>query len=576
MWVSGAAEDSPEKKRLTHGRGAKAWTRGFAAAGDGVVGGREQQARDSRSTKRKLAAGSSSMEAVQRHELVPELQFPPGFHFVPTEYELVDVYLRRKIERLELPLNVINEVDILDWQPGQLVEAYKRYGERKWYFFTRREPSQSNKENEPSRKVRVPGGAATWKATGSVIEIRRKGKDGKPLGGGEVVGTKRVLIYHSTDPEEDGKWSMHEYLLKEHAKIQNYTLCSIQRKQNSDTVRSPSKDNTEAHPEEAQPAGNKKKRKTKASSQRPEAAQLADNKATKKKRTTKKASQQQEEEVSLGAAIPQPFTQPVQDHQVLPEHEQPIAEYDGEGLPAVPLQGCPYPYPYPYPYPDELHEAHAASFLHRGDMDAQTLLQWDAMTFYNQGQQQPPLASIDSSVSPCSNGEDGQYLQEHYYGGFGAPDQFLCAGRFLGQDANNNLVAGDSNSSSMGHGGRGPYDQCEPCHYQQQDISAGYFDQSYEQKGSGSGSGSGGGMFGQQEAGFHGAADQLITKTSSAENDDAVVSKVLCGDDLVADCVDYGMVATGDFVGSFMCYDDPTQGMAGAQPGINQHDLQSS
>ncbi|CAN6353162.1 unnamed protein product [Urochloa humidicola] len=161
------------------------------------------------------------------HKLVWQLNFPPGYHFVPTEAELLDVYLRRKIEGQVLPLGVVNEVAILDWQPGSLVEAYKGYGESKWYFFTVREPSSSNKEEEPNRKVRVPGVKATWKATGSVVPIPAAG---------DIVGTKRVLIYQSTDAEEDGKWSMHEYILKGHAKIGQYALCSIQRKQHSDIV----------------------------------------------------------------------------------------------------------------------------------------------------------------------------------------------------------------------------------------------------------------------------------------------------------------------------------------------------
>jgi hypothetical protein len=108
----------------------------------------------------------------------------------------------------------------------RVAEAYKGYGETKWYFFTVREPSTSNKEEEPNRKVRVPGVKATWKATGSVAHIaaagasKQQGEGGEPTAADEViVGTKRVLIYQSSDAEEDGKWSMHEYILKDHAKV---------------------------------------------------------------------------------------------------------------------------------------------------------------------------------------------------------------------------------------------------------------------------------------------------------------------------------------------------------------------
>jgi hypothetical protein len=72
-------------------------------------------------------AASSSVVVgnyVEKHELVPELRFPPGFHFQPTELTLVDFYLRAKIEGRELPIHVINEVDLLKWQPGELVGTY--------------------------------------------------------------------------------------------------------------------------------------------------------------------------------------------------------------------------------------------------------------------------------------------------------------------------------------------------------------------------------------------------------------------------------------------------------------------
>ena len=55
------------------------------------------------------------------HELVPQLQFPPGYRFVPTAEVDVDELLLAKIEGHKLPLEVINDVSILEWQPGKLV-----------------------------------------------------------------------------------------------------------------------------------------------------------------------------------------------------------------------------------------------------------------------------------------------------------------------------------------------------------------------------------------------------------------------------------------------------------------------
>ncbi|CAN6331871.1 unnamed protein product [Urochloa humidicola] len=292
------------------------------------------------------------------HELVSQLNFPPGYHFVPTETELLDVYLRRKIEGQALPLSVVNEVAILDWQPGSLVEAYKGYGESKWYFFTVREPSSSNKEKEPNRKVRVPGVKATWKATGSVVPIPAAGDDEE-----RIVGTKRVLIYQSSDAEEDGKWSMHEYILKGHAKIGQYALCSIQRKQHSDTMEDADEGSSRRKGRKRTKAtnvdpGKTKKWRTKKPSIQPEGVQLEHQETgpveapvkpkSRARRTTterkNKASVQDDEgqqqkhqhqEVSPTSPVKPPLTppkeappQPLQEEQMeLAVHRMPVQEY---------------------------------------------------------------------------------------------------------------------------------------------------------------------------------------------------------------------------------------------------------
>ncbi|CAN6326086.1 unnamed protein product [Urochloa humidicola] len=291
------------------------------------------------------------------HKLVSQLNFPPGYHFVPTETELLDVYLRRKIEGQVLPLGVVNEVAILDWQPGSLVEAYKGYGESKWYFFTVREPSSSNKEDEPNRKVRVPGVKATWKATGSVVPIPAAADEER------IVGTKRVLIYQSSDAEADGKWSMHEYILKGHAKIGQYALCSIQRKQHSDIVaddnagegtsRCKGRKRTKAANMDT---GKAKKRRTKKSSIELEGVQLqhqetgpieaqvkpksrARRTATKRKnkdsaQDDEGQQQQQQQEVALAIPIKPPLTPPKEAPPQPLQQEQIVL--------AAPVQGYPH------------------------------------------------------------------------------------------------------------------------------------------------------------------------------------------------------------------------------------------
>lgn len=45
---------------------------------------------------------------------------PPGFRFHPTEQELVDYYLKRKINSLKIDLDVIIEIDLYRMEPWDI------------------------------------------------------------------------------------------------------------------------------------------------------------------------------------------------------------------------------------------------------------------------------------------------------------------------------------------------------------------------------------------------------------------------------------------------------------------------
>jgi len=49
-----------------------------------------------------------------------ETAWPPGFRFHPTDEELVLYYLKKKICKKRIKLNIIRELDVYKWDPEEL------------------------------------------------------------------------------------------------------------------------------------------------------------------------------------------------------------------------------------------------------------------------------------------------------------------------------------------------------------------------------------------------------------------------------------------------------------------------
>lgn len=49
---------------------------------------------------------------------------PPGFRFHPTDEELVNYYLKRKIHGLKIELDIIPEVDLYKCEPWELAGLF--------------------------------------------------------------------------------------------------------------------------------------------------------------------------------------------------------------------------------------------------------------------------------------------------------------------------------------------------------------------------------------------------------------------------------------------------------------------
>ncbi|KAG0550977.1 hypothetical protein BDA96_01G384200 [Sorghum bicolor] len=115
-----------------------------------------------------------------------ELNLPSGYHFLPTDDELVVYYLRPRLADANhhLPLPIFVHERILNYHPDILIEKYRSYGEGRWFFFTDRE----RKHVGGNRPNRTTPGNGHWNATGSIRPIRSAG--------GVLVGCRRTLVFY--------------------------------------------------------------------------------------------------------------------------------------------------------------------------------------------------------------------------------------------------------------------------------------------------------------------------------------------------------------------------------------------
>ncbi|KAK1300137.1 putative NAC domain-containing protein 94 [Acorus calamus] len=107
----------------------------------------------------------------------------PGFRFHPTEEELINFYLRRKVQGKRFNVELITSLDLYRYDPWEL-PALAAIGEKEWFFYVPRDRKYRNGDR-PNR-VTTSG---YWKATGADRMIRAENL--------RQIGLKKTLVFYS-------------------------------------------------------------------------------------------------------------------------------------------------------------------------------------------------------------------------------------------------------------------------------------------------------------------------------------------------------------------------------------------
>ncbi|XP_020548159.1 NAC transcription factor 29-like [Sesamum indicum] len=167
------------------------------------------------------------------------LIIPPGFHFKPTDQELVSFYLARKAMDLQLPWNPILEKTIY----GENADPWDVFADVQWdtSVVTREDKESKNvkrviyvftKLTKVNGKTRISrtAGSGTWDGQTGARNIYNKSR--------QVIGQMKMFSFTAKTPGDVRKqhdhWIMHEYSLagvslKCELKYKDYVICKITR-----------------------------------------------------------------------------------------------------------------------------------------------------------------------------------------------------------------------------------------------------------------------------------------------------------------------------------------------------------
>ncbi|KAF5731997.1 Transcription factor [Tripterygium wilfordii] len=148
-------------------------------------------------------------------------QVPPGFRFHPTEEELLQYYLKKKVSHLKIDLDVIPEVDLNKLEPWDIQDMCKigTKAQNDCYFF-----SHKDKKYPTGMRTNRATAAGFWKATG---------RDKVIYNNGRRIGLRKTLVFYKGRAPHGHKsdWIMHEYRLEDNTNVSNLYMSSAIRQE---------------------------------------------------------------------------------------------------------------------------------------------------------------------------------------------------------------------------------------------------------------------------------------------------------------------------------------------------------
>ncbi|KAL4386469.1 hypothetical protein GQ457_09G014300 [Hibiscus cannabinus] len=163
-------------------------------------------------------------------------RIPPGFRFVPTDYELIQYYLSNKLKGHPLPCDKhIHEREIYGNENKEPWNIFRETACKPFYVFTKL------KKKGKGRRIDRIAGSGTWKGqrTDPVMDSEKN-----------HVGDRKLFVFEvkgRSNSNNDGKghWIMHEFSLINDDQLDNWVLCRIYNKNNKNRPMELNEDDSE-------------------------------------------------------------------------------------------------------------------------------------------------------------------------------------------------------------------------------------------------------------------------------------------------------------------------------------------